>query len=321
MNSGNVITVGKCFLMSGFFGVCLLIASCATPYQPMGALGGYQEEQLAPDIYRVAFFGNGYTNPQTAADYVIHRCAELTEQRGYRYFGILAVSDQSLTRTFTTPAHAYTTGTGYATAIGNTAFGTYHATTYYTPAQTIQFNFPRPVITIKMLNNWPKGANLVSAGAVLSVQMPGIQLAPIQSGPSYSGARMTLDEQTKARIISFVQRFVAATQSDNLSLLTTFYGPNVRFNGSSITREGLRQQVENAIQAFPQRSWQFISDPTVTPASDSPGATVNYELSGVLSNGTTGMQVTTSVQLTVEKQGDQFKIVAIWPRVLEHRPL
>jgi hypothetical protein len=301
--------------------LAFLLSSCATPYQPMGALGGYQEEQLAPNIYRVAFFGNGYTNPQTASEYLIHRCAELTEQKGYRYFGILAVSDQSVTRTFTTPAHSYTTGTGYATAIGNTAFGSYHGTTYYTPAQTVSFNFPRPVLTIKMSNDWLKGSNQIIAATILSVQMPGTQLASIQSGPSYSGPRMTLDEQTKARIISFVQRFVAATQSDNLSLLTTFYGPNVRFNGSSITREALREQVETAVRTFPQRSWQFISGPTVTPASDSPGATVNYELSGVLSNGTTGMQVRTSVQLTVEKQGDQFKIVAIWPRVLEHRSL
>jgi hypothetical protein len=245
----------------------------------------------------------------------------LTEQKGYRYFGILAVSDQSVIRTFTTPAHAYTTGTGYANVVGNTAFGTYDSTTYYTPAQTIQFNFPRPVITIKMVNDWPKGANLVSASAVLSVQMAGVPLAPIQSGPSYSGPRMALDEQTKGRIVAFVQRFVAATQSDNLSLLTTFYGANVRFNGNSITREALRQQVENAIRTFPHRSWQFISGPTVTPALDSPGARVNYELSGVLSNGTTGMQLRTSVQLTVEKQGDQFKIVAISPRVLEHRAL
>jgi hypothetical protein len=77
-------------------------------------------------------------------------------------------------------------------------------------------------------------------------------VAPIQSGPSYSGPRMVLDGQTTKRIIVFVQRFVAASQSDN---------------------------------------------------------------------GTTGMQVKTSVQLTVEKQGDQFMIVAIWPRVLERRAL
>ena len=59
----------------------------------------------------------------------------------------------------------------------------------------------------------------------------------------------------------------------------------------------------------------------MTPATDSPGATVNYELSGVLSDGSTGIQVKTNVQLTVEKQGDQFKIVAIWPRILERRRL
>jgi hypothetical protein len=98
------------------------------------------------------------------------------------------------------------------------------------------------------------------------------------------------------------------------------YGPNVPFNGNSITCEALREQVENAIRTFPQRSWQFISGPTVTPAMDSPGATINYQLSGVLSNGTTGMQVKTSVQLTVEKEGDQFKIAAIWPPVLDQRP-
>ena len=32
------------------------------------------------------------------------------------------------------------------------------------------------------------------------------------------------------------------------------------------------------------------------------------------------MQVKTSVQLTVEKEGDQFKIAAIWRPVLEQRP-
>jgi len=200
-----------------------------------GAFGGYQEEQLAPDIYRVAFYGNGYTNPQTAAEYVIHRCADLTEQRGYRYFGILAVSEQSVTRTFTTPAHAYTTGTGYATAIGNTAFGTYQGTTYYTPAQTIQFNFPRPVMAIKMLNTWPKGAHLISASAVLSVQMSGVPLASIQTGPTYSGPHMALDEQTKERIISFVKRYVAAGESGETLkriVMALPYHARVVFSGS-----------------------------------------------------------------------------------------
>jgi hypothetical protein len=259
-----------CRFLAAFASLAIL-SSCATPYQPMGALGSYQEERLAPDIHRVAFFGNGYTAPQTAAEYVIHRCAELTEQKGFRYFGILAVSDQSVTRTFTTPAHSYTTGTGYATAIGNTAFGTYHGTTYYTPAQTIQFNFPRPVITIKMFNTWPKGADLVDASSILSVQMARLPVAPIQSGPLYSGPHMALDEKTKARIVSFVQRFVAAAESGStLPSPIIFYGPDVRFNGKPVTHAFIQGQLDNAFRIFPQRSFQFIAGPTVTPAPDSP---------------------------------------------------
>ena len=265
-------------VFSGFL-LLTILTSCATPYQPMGALGGYQEEQLAPDIYRVAFFGNRYTNPQTATEYVIHRCADLTEQRGYRYFGILAVSDQSITPTFTTPARAYTTGTVSGHAIGNMAFGSYTGTTFYTPAQTLQFNFPRPVITIKMFNAWPKGANLVDASSILSVKMAGLPVAPIQSGPLYSGPRVALDEKTKARIVSFVQRFVAAAESGStLPSPITFYGQNVRFNGKPVTHEFIQGQLDNAFRIFPQRSFQFISGPTVSPAPDSPGATVNYQL-------------------------------------------
>jgi hypothetical protein len=50
--------------------VCAFVLSaCSTPYQPMSAFGGYREIQLAPEIYRVMFFGNGYTNGQTATEY------------------------------------------------------------------------------------------------------------------------------------------------------------------------------------------------------------------------------------------------------------
>jgi hypothetical protein len=156
----------------------------------MGLLGGFQGQQLAPNIYRVGFFGNGYTNPRTAVEYVIRRCAELTQQRGYHYFGILAVTDASTTRTFTIPGHAYTTGTVSAVGFGNSVYGSYSGTTFYTPAQTISFNFPRPIITIKMTNSWTKDANLVDASMIMSVQMEGVRAAPMQQGPSYSGPRM-----------------------------------------------------------------------------------------------------------------------------------
>jgi hypothetical protein len=303
--------------------ICAVILSaCSTPYQPMSAFGGYREIQLAPDIYRVMFFGNGYTNGQTATEYAIHRCAELTQQRGYRYFGILADTDMSTTRTFTIPAQAYTTGNLSVNSFGNTAFGTYNGSTFITPARTIQYNFPRPVLTIKMFNKWSKDASLVDASTILSVQMPGVASMSIQPGPTYSGPHIALDERTKARIVSFVQRFVAAADSGStLPPPLSFYGPDVLWNGRPATHEFLEAQLATAARIFPQRSFQIVSGPVVSPSQDSPGATVNYDILGIVSNGRLGLKVNGAVQLTVQKRGEQFEISAIWPRVTKRESL
>jgi hypothetical protein len=101
-----------------------ILTGCATPYQPISALGGYREIQLAPDINRVMFFGNGYTNGELAIEYTLRRCAELTQQNGYRYFGVLSVEDLSTQSSFTIPGSAYTTGNVNVNTIGNMAFGT-----------------------------------------------------------------------------------------------------------------------------------------------------------------------------------------------------
>jgi len=143
-----------------------ILTGCATPYQPVSALGGYREIQLAPDIYRVMFFGNGYTNSELAIEYALRRCAELTQQNGYPYFGILTVEDYSTQSSFTIPGSSYTTGTVNVNSIGNMAFGTYSGRTFITPSQTVHFNFPRPVITIKMLNSQIPGATLFKASSI-----------------------------------------------------------------------------------------------------------------------------------------------------------
>jgi hypothetical protein len=83
------------------------------------------------------FFGNGYTNSELAVEYALRRCAELTAQNGYRYFGILAVNDFSAQSSFTIPGSAYTTGNLNVNQFGNTAFGTYTSRTFITPAQTV----------------------------------------------------------------------------------------------------------------------------------------------------------------------------------------
>lgn len=66
----------------------MLLAGCQTPYQPNGLLGGYQQRQLAPDMYQITVQGNGYTTREHARDILLLRAAELTLQGGYEKFKV-----------------------------------------------------------------------------------------------------------------------------------------------------------------------------------------------------------------------------------------
>lgn len=68
----------------------LLLAGCQTGYQPRGATGGYEEQKLDEDMYRVSFYGNGNTPRGAVLKYFLYRCAELTLERGYAYFELYA---------------------------------------------------------------------------------------------------------------------------------------------------------------------------------------------------------------------------------------
>ncbi len=66
--------------------ICL--SGCATPYKPNGLWGGYSDMALNQDTYKVSFRGNGFTSAETTQDYLLRRSAELTLQKGYKYFVI-----------------------------------------------------------------------------------------------------------------------------------------------------------------------------------------------------------------------------------------
>lgn len=75
----------------------LLIAGCATtgstPYQPVSAsnpsAGGFSDQQIAADQFRVSFAGNHFTSRETVESYLLYRAAELTLQQGYDWFAIV----------------------------------------------------------------------------------------------------------------------------------------------------------------------------------------------------------------------------------------
>lgn len=64
------------------------LLSCATPYTRSSLTGGFNEVAIDDTHYRVRFDGNGYATKERVWYFWIHRCAELTKQKGFTYFTI-----------------------------------------------------------------------------------------------------------------------------------------------------------------------------------------------------------------------------------------
>lgn len=74
-----------CFISIAIF----ILINCSTPYQPKGILGGYTDKQLDENCYSVSFLGNQHTKPEDVDKYLMYRCAELSQEKGYDYFVII----------------------------------------------------------------------------------------------------------------------------------------------------------------------------------------------------------------------------------------
>ena len=66
--------------------IVILMYNCSTPYQPKGALGGYNSNQINENNYIVSFKGNQHTTAKTVFDYLLRRCAEITIEGKGKYF-------------------------------------------------------------------------------------------------------------------------------------------------------------------------------------------------------------------------------------------
>ena len=75
--------------------VVLFLWGCATPYQERGFSGGYKETKLKKNVFRVSFKGNSFTDIRKASDFALLRCAELTLEKGFRFFVIGGERSQS----------------------------------------------------------------------------------------------------------------------------------------------------------------------------------------------------------------------------------
>lgn len=98
--------------MKAIFSIFLTftLVSCSTRYQSVGITGGYEELQLAENMFSVSFEGNNATRKQKTVDFCLLRCAEVTKNYGFNYFSIVDQRNDSTSSTLTTPSSSVTTG-------------------------------------------------------------------------------------------------------------------------------------------------------------------------------------------------------------------
>jgi len=93
--------------------LCLGLAACetATPYQPnvpgQATSGGYSENRLEPNRWRVNFVGNTMTSRETVEGYLLFRAAELTLQNGDDWFEMVDRDTERNARTYVEPDPLY----------------------------------------------------------------------------------------------------------------------------------------------------------------------------------------------------------------------
>ncbi len=88
----------------------LTLAGCetATPYQPIDAhnptaSGGYSEQQIESNRWRISFAGNSLTSRDTVERYLLYRSAELTLAQGGDWFAANERQTDKATQTYVDP--------------------------------------------------------------------------------------------------------------------------------------------------------------------------------------------------------------------------
>jgi hypothetical protein len=86
-----------------------ILAGCVTAYEKKTTAGGYSETQLGENIFQVLFVGNSYDSHERVSDFSLLRSAEITVEKGYRYFVIVESDRYSEVHSYTTPLKTRTT--------------------------------------------------------------------------------------------------------------------------------------------------------------------------------------------------------------------
>ncbi len=134
-----------------------LLFGCATAYQTQSFSGGFTETQLAPDVWRVSFSGNGFTKGERAEELAMLRSAELALANGFTHFAFLSSKTQTEVSSYTAPVTATTSGS--ASTYGTTISGS--STTRFSGGNTTHITKPTANNVVAMFKGNPKINSMV----------------------------------------------------------------------------------------------------------------------------------------------------------------
>lgn len=96
----KIAAIAASIALAGLVGAC----ATATPYQPnipgQAVSGGFSEQRLEENRFRVTFAGNSLTSRETVEAYLLFRAAELTVQQGGDWFSIVDRETERDRRTY-----------------------------------------------------------------------------------------------------------------------------------------------------------------------------------------------------------------------------
>ena len=139
--------------------IASLFNNCASPYAGSGPIGGYSDTQLAPDIFRITFSGNGFTPSERAQDFALLRAADVALGHGFGYFAIIDSTNGGSVSSITLPGSSYTTAS--VTGYGNTAYGSAYTT--YSPPTEIPVFKPETGLLIRCFPQRPPAVYVFDA--------------------------------------------------------------------------------------------------------------------------------------------------------------
>ena len=135
----------------------ILVSSCATTYQSSSFTGGYVDTQLSETLWKVSVNGNGFTSSSVVGDYALLRAAELTLEKGYKYF-VIAGYDKNKTSSISKIGN----NTSYTTGMID-GYGNFNSTTNSSTPTYVTVNKHEIFIIYEMLNKKKEGKFVFNA--------------------------------------------------------------------------------------------------------------------------------------------------------------